>query len=173
MQGRIACALLLLAASGCKPGLPSEPRGGELPDLSGEWSYAASDIRPAGSTASGSCSIEGVVLTLGPWRREGFSGRSSEGALRCSGDMSRFSGPLPSYPVRNGGMAFSTPWVAFDLGTPDWRHDGTLSHDTVTLVVLGDTIRRMSFGDTLRGSFRLRNGGVEMTGAFRAVRRAR
>lgn len=165
----VACALLAAAAlAGCSPDL-TVPNPNRLPDLSGEWAYTASEIRLTGSTSGDSCTIEGVTMTLGEWVDIGTFGRTSEGVMRCTGELSRLSGPLPSYPVRRGGMV--AHHFGFDFSGPDWRHQGFVSHDTVKVVALGDTIRRVVFTDTLSGSFRMRSAGVAFEGKYRAVRR--
>lgn len=168
---------IILGLYGCKPELPSEPGTVPLYDLSGEWSYNAFDMRMAGSPSGPACTIEGVVLTLGPWTRDGFFGRSSEGGMKCTGELSQFSGPLASYPIIDGGMVRTrqTADIAFSMSGShaSWRHEGFLSHDTVKVVERGDTIRRLVYTDTMTGHFRLRNGGVAFDGKFRAIRRTR
>lgn len=167
----IACTLVAAAAlAGCRPDL-TVPNPNRLPDLSGEWSYTASEIRLTGSTSGASCTIEGVTMKLGEWVDIGLFGRASEGTMRCTGELSPLSGPLPSYPVRRGGMV--AHHIAFDFSDPGWRHEGFLSHDTVKVVALGDTIRRVVFTDTMSGRFRMRSAGVGFEGKFLAVRRAR
>lgn len=174
MRAPVSFAILLLAGllAGCKPELPTVAKP-DLPDLSGEWAYSASEMRLAGSDSGAECRIEGLTLRLGPWANEGLSGRSTGGELRCTEDLAPFSRALLSYPVREGGFVAlpSGMYFSFSLGSADWRHEGSLSHDTVKTVVLGDTVRKVVFTDTIFGSFRLRTGGVEFQGRYLAVRR--
>jgi hypothetical protein len=121
----------------------------DLPEVAGEWAYTASDIRLAGRPAGPACEITGMTLALGPWRPTGFFGRTSGGDLSCTGDLAPISGPLPSYPVRRGGAVLH--FIAFDIGSEDWRHDGTIS------------------GDSMTGVFRLQQGSIRMEGNFLAV----
>lgn len=166
---RIASAVVLIGVlAGCRPDL-TEPNPNRLPDLSGDWSYSASEIRLVGSSSGASCRIDGVVMTLGEWVDIGLFGRAKGGSLRCTGELEPFSGPLPELPVRRGGML--AHYIAFDFSGPDWRHEGALSHDTVTVVALGDTTRRVVFTDTMSGWFRMNSNGVRFDGKFRAVRR--
>lgn len=166
----LAGFVLLWGIGGCKPDLPSGPAGlPPKPDLSGEWDYRSFDIRLVGSAAPDACAIDGVVLTFERWGDKPLEGHASAGTMKCSGGLDRFSGPLPPYPIRGGGMVYHH--VAFSFASDDWRHTGHLSHDTVTAVLLGDTIRRQVFGDTMRGDLTLRSGTLRFTGKFRAVRR--
>jgi hypothetical protein len=151
----LALAALALALPGCGedplPLLGGVPIvTGRLPDLSGEWAYEATELRVVGRSGGRGCTIEGMLLHLGPWRATGFYGRTEGGVLACQGDLAVLSGALPSYPVRRGGMVDDQ--VAFDIGTPDWRHQGRI------------------VGDTMSGTLALRNGSLEMTGRFRVVR---
>lgn len=164
----VAVALLAGALAGCRPDIAG-PNPNRHPDVSGEWSYTATEMRMAGSASGASCSIEGMTMLLGEWVDVGFFGRASGGAMQCTGELSRFSGPLPSYPVRRGGMVHH--YISFDLAGPDWRHEGALSHDTVVVAAFGDTIRRVVFTDTMSGSFRMETGGIRFDGKFHAVRR--
>lgn len=168
----LAGLMLVVGMAACKPDLPLNPnRIPPKPDLSGEWDYRAFGVRPAGSASAAACTIGGVVLTFESWTDKPLEGQASAGTMTCSGELSRLSGPLPPYPIRQGGMVYHH--VAFSFAGPDWRHEGFLSHDTVVAVVLGDTIRRQVFGDTMGGIFRLRSGGLAFEGKFQAVRRSR
>lgn len=167
----IACSLFAAAAlAGCSPDL-TEPNPNRPPDLSGEWAYTAEEIRMAGFTSDASCRIEGVTMRLGDWAKTGVHGRTSGGALRCTGELAPLSGPLSPLPIRRGGMIHH--YVAFDFSSEKWRHDGALSHDTVRVVSFGDTIRRVVFTDTMSGLFSMQSGGIRFDGKFRAVRRPR
>jgi hypothetical protein len=164
-----AALALLGGMAGCKPDLPSGLRLPPKPDLSGKWDYRALDMRVVGSTRGDRCTIDGLVITLGRWTATGAEGRTSGGRMTCSGELNRFSAPLPSYSLEQVGIVYHR--VGFSFAGPDWRHEGQLSHDTVTAVVLGDTLRRQVFSDTMYGDFRLRSGTLTFTGKFHAVRR--
>jgi hypothetical protein len=152
----LALAALALAAAGCAEGelplLGAVPIvTGTLPDLSGVWAYEAKELQVGGRSAGRGCTIDGMLLHLGPWRATGFYGRTEGGVLACEGDLAVLGGVLPSYPVRRGGMVDDE--IAFDIGTSDWRHEGRIA------------------GDTMSGTLVLRSGSLEMSGRFRAVRR--
>jgi hypothetical protein len=152
----LALAVLTLALAGCAEE-PLPLLGGvpvvtdRLPDLSGVWTYEATELQVVGRSGGRGCTIAGMLLHLGPWRATGFYGRTEGGVLVCQGDLAVLSGALPSYPVRRGG--FVADQIAFDIGTPDWRHEGRIA------------------GDTMSGTLVLRNGSLEMTGRFRVVRK--
>ena len=157
----LALALLLIGAAGaCRPDIsgPDVPEGARFFELTGEWAYTASNIRRAGSSNDAGCEIGGVVLELEQVEDAGaFTGRSSGGALSCSGELAFLSGPLVSYPIGKGYTL--NQFVAFDFGSPDWRHDG--------LVVSTDSVKI----DSMNGTFTLKTEGVVFEGDFRAVRR--
>lgn len=111
----------------CVGASPTQTSG--LPEVEGEWAYSAFDIRVVGQPSAARCEITGVTLELGPWRSEGFTGRTEGGRLECSGELSPLSTDLPSYPVRRGGSVLD--FIAFDIGSPDWRHDGKIGADTM------------------------------------------
>jgi hypothetical protein len=143
-----ALAALALALTSCSVAPPLT--GVEHPDLQGEWSYGATDVQIVGRSGDRGCTIQGMALHLGPWRATGFYGRTEGGVLVCEGTLAVLNGALPSYPVRRGGMVSES--IAFDIGTPDWRNEGTLR------------------ADTMSGTLRLTNGSLQLTGRFRAVR---
>lgn len=145
---RAILSLLIPVAVSCSPTVPVEVS--DLPQVAGEWAYSANEIRLVGRTSGAVCEIEGMRLHIGPWRSSGFYGRSEGGYMACTLDLEPLSGPLTSYPVRRGGAVLN--FIAFDIGTPAWRHDGTLA------------------GDTMSGSFGIEQGGIRMEGRFRAVR---
>lgn len=157
----IAAALLGAVCAGCGPDLPTQPGpppGVRFLQVTGDWEYFASEMRLAGSTGAAPCQIRDVTLSITQIRRAGaFSGRASPGQLTCGGELSFLSGPLTDYPVGNG-YTFNQ-YISFDLGTPDWRHEG--------LVATEDSV----WGVSMSGSFRLRSGGLLFDGKFRASRR--
>ena len=154
-------ALLVIGAgAACRPEIsgPDVPEGVSFLELTGAWDYTASDVRRAGSSNDAGCQISGVVLQLVKVKDAGaFTGRSSGGALACSGELGFLSGPLVSYPIGEG-YTFNQ-FVSFDFGSPDWRHDG--------LVVSTDSVKI----DSMNGKFTLKTEGVVFEGNFRAVRR--
>lgn len=158
--------LLLLGSAACKPDLGVEP---DLPPgvrifltLAGTWRYTATDVRLAGSSGPAPCRIDGVTLQLEQRRGErtgrpigAFTGRSQGGQLTCAGNLAFLSGPVSSFPV-DSGYTFNE-FVAFDIGSPTWRHDGRVStHDSVRV-------------DSMWGAFTLNSGGIELNGLFSAV----
>jgi len=147
---RSTAGLVVILLAGCRPDI-TDPTAVELQDMSGEWEYAASQLRATGAPGAGECVIEEVTLTIAPWRATGFFGRSDGGRLRCTGALEPLSEALASYPVRRGGMVLHH--IAFDFGTPDWRHQGFVD------------------ADSMWGTFALRSGGTELAGRFIARKR--
>lgn len=162
--GRARAAALcgaLLSLAACIPDKEEVPGAGpdiEFPQVSGTWSYTAPEVRLAGSAGEAPCRITGVVLTINQFRYRGelvgdFDGRTTGGALACRGDLSSLSGALQAYPVGQG-YALNKD-IAFNIGTLDWRHAGFVA------------------GDSMSGTFVLRQGSVRFEGKFVAKRTAR
>lgn len=163
MRSLVLIALVGFGLAGCKPDLPVDPNpvaGLKFLEVTGHWAYSATDVRLSGSPSPGPCEITGVTLTLTKIPKAGaFSGRSTGGRLTCMGDLSFLSGPLADYPIAEG-YTFNQ-FVAFDLGSPDWRHDGYVATaDSVSV-------------DSMSGNFKLMNGGIMLEGLFRAVRQSK
>ena len=159
---RLAGAALLLMVA-CAPdiSLPTEvPPGVKFLQVTGEWSYSATEIRRIGVPSDPPCEITGVTLRLDQIPTAGaFSGRSSGGTLVCTGELALFSGPLASLPIQTG-YTFNE-FVAFDFGSADWRHDGRVStSDSVNVT-------------SMTGTFTVKGGSVELRGEFMVHRRAR
>ncbi len=151
----------LLALAACSPDKVVAPGTGpdpEFPPVSGTWSYTAPEVRLAGSAGEAPCRITGVVLTINQFRYRGalvgdFDGRTTGGALACGGDLSSLSGSLQAYPVGQG-YALNRD-IAFNIGTLDWRHAGFVA------------------GDSMSGTFVLKQGALRFEGKFVAKRTAR
>lgn len=151
-------ALLSLAA--CSP----ETVGGgtevdvEFRPVAGTWAYTASEVRLAGAGGEAPCRITGMVLEINQFRNNGrlvgdFDGRASGGTLDCRGELSSLSGAIQPFAVGQG-YTFNE-YVSFNIGTRDWRHDGFVA------------------GDSMSGTFVLRQGSLGFEGRFVAKRTAR
>lgn len=162
--GRARAAALcgaLLALGACSPDKEVVPGTGaelDFPPVSGTWSYTAPEVRLAGSGGEAPCQITGVVLVINQFRYQGelvgdFDGRTTGGTLACRGDLSSLSGALQAYPVGQG-YALNRD-IAFNIGTVDWRHAGLVA------------------GDSMSGTFVLRQGSIRFEGRFVAKRTAR
>lgn len=155
------CGAALLAMGACSPETQVLPGTGaevDFPPVSGTWSYAASEVRLAGTDGEPPCQITGVVLTINQFRYKGelvgdFDGRTAGGALACRGDLSSLSTALQAYPVGQG-YAFDQ-YISFNIGTLDWRHEGFVA------------------GDSMSGTFVLKQGLLRFEGKFVAKRTAR
>lgn len=101
-----ASALLVLVGCGDSP---SEPR---TPNLSGRWTYSATNISGGG----GSCDVAGVTLNL---TQSGttFSGSATGGVLTCRAGGESVSVNLTSAVVANGSINGNQ--IVFDIDTPD------------------------------------------------------
>lgn len=146
----IAGSIALLA--GCSPEVDTGiPTGVEFQEISGEWSYAASQITDA-SNPGVVCEVSGITLSISKIPRAGaFSGRTSAGRLTCTDRFASFIVPLESFPIMRG-YTFNE-FISFDVYTPDWRHDGLVTTDSMS------------------GRFTLRSGVHRFTGNFVARRR--
>lgn len=161
LRGSPAAPALLLAAllaAGCTDAPPTEPNAPRRA-VAGEWAYTAPEVRPAGSGGEAPCEITGLVLHIEQLRYKGaivgtLEGRTSGGRLTCRGDLSVLSGPLASYKLGNAHTI--KEFIAFDIGTPDWRHDAVLAGDSA-----------------MSGHFLLRNGALRLQGSFVARRTRR
>jgi hypothetical protein len=119
-------------------------------NVSGQWSYEASNISGSGVT----CNISGMTLTLNQ-SGSTFSGTANAGGtLSCSNGVSTFTDPLGSDVVANGQISGNS--VQFDIGTSDIHNSGTLSGNSISGIV---TLRVVSNGTT-----------VILTGNFASVR---
>lgn len=145
----LVVAVLGGSMGGCTPRDPFVPN--DLPDVEGTWTYTAWGIAPRANDAVGNCSIDGMSFEIGPWRWDGFTGRSSESVLTCTGGLEPLTGPLPSYPLRRGGAV--GPYISFDLGSSAWRHEGEFVDGMI------------------EGTFMMTGAQMELTGHFRATRR--
>jgi hypothetical protein len=154
-------AAALFALGACSPDTEAPPGTGpdpEFPPVSGTWAYAAPEVRLAGSGGEAPCRITGVVLTINQFRYRGalvgdFDGRTTGGSLACNGDLSSLSGALQAFPVGQG-YALNRD-IAFNIGTLDWRHAGLVA------------------GDSMSGTFVLKQGALRFEGKFVAKRTAR
>lgn len=150
-----------IAFAACKPDLPVDPglSGTRFFDVTGSWTYTATNVRLAGSAPPGPCEISGVTLILTQVPKAGaFSGRSTGGRMTCTGSLAFLSGPLIDYPIDDGYTL--NEFTSFNIGGPDWRHEGyVVTKDSVVV-------------DTMSGTFKLRNGGIDFQGDFRTVRRS-
>jgi len=150
----------VLALAACSPATEGAGTGTEVrfPRVSGTWSYAATDVRLAGSGGDAPCRITGVVLEINQFRNSAglvgdFEGRASGGTLACGGELSSLGGALQPYTVWQG-YAFNE-YISFNIGTRDWRHDGFVE------------------GDSMSGTFVLKHGSLSFEGKFAAKRTAR
>lgn len=158
---RMAATAALCLSAACSPEIPTDPI---KPDgvrvflqITGDWSYSATDVRRIGAPSDPPCRITGVRLSLTQVRGAGaFFGRSTGGTLTCTGELALLSGPLTSFQIADG-YTFDE-FVSFDFGSPDWRHGG--------LVTTADSVNV----ETMVGTFTLKTGGVGLEGTFRAER---
>lgn len=142
-------AVFALAALGaCRPDdTPTDPT--VFTDLTGTWTYRATDIRTAGMT----CAIPALTVRISQVHGAGaFTGDSSTGEMICTDRLETHRIVLDAFPIVNG-YTFNE-FLSFDLYNAEWRHGGTV----VT-------------PDSLIGTFRLVNGTAEYQGNFSIVRR--
>lgn len=138
----LAAAALLLA--GC------ESLGITTPRVDGEWLLSAQSLTDGTRT----CAIDGLTLSLSQLGTT-VSGTSSGGTLTCVGNGETNAIQLVAKPVVNGSIDDADN-IRFDLGGPDWRHEG----DVIDRSMVGTV--RVRFGGSL--------GQELFTGTFGAAR---
>lgn len=151
----------VLALAACSPETEGAPGTGtevKFPRVSGTWSYSATDVRLAGSGGDAPCQITGLVLEIDQFRNSAglageFEGRASGGTLACRGELGSLGGALQPYRVWQGHAG--NGYIGFNIGTHDWRHDGSVA------------------GDSMSGNFVLKHGSLSFEGKFAAKRTAR
>ncbi len=124
---------------------------GPADDLSGQWSYTATNL-----TASGvSCSVAGLTLTL---RQNGatFGGSGNGGILTCVSAVDSASTSLDGVAVVNGRVSGQS--VSFDFGTADLHHSGSLAG----AIISGNATWRIDLGAP--------DGVIVLAGRFSAAR---
>ncbi|MGH7472130.1 MAG: hypothetical protein ACRENP_29620 [Longimicrobiales bacterium] len=107
----------------------------ESSNVSGSWSYSASDVAGGGL----SCNITGVTINL-TQTQSTFSGTVIGGHLRCLQSTTVvIDNPLANDVIANGRVTGSS--VSFDIGTPDVHHSGTMNGNSITgqLTIRADT----------------------------------
>ena len=139
-----ALALAAALLTGC------ESLGISTPRVDGEWLLSAQSLTDGART----CTIDGLTLALEQVGRN-VSGTSSGGTLTCVGNDETIVIQLVTKPIVNGSIDDADN-IRFDLGGPDWRHEG----DVIDRSMVGTV--RVRFGGTL--------GQELFTGTFGAAR---
>lgn len=154
MSNRARRALWLVLLS-LLPALPAGCGGGDstgpAEDLTGDWTYAATDL--AGSGVS--CSVASLILTL---RQSGgtFAGSGNGGTLSCQSAADTASTTLDGVSVVNGRVSGQAVW--FDFGSSDLHQSGSISGATIT----GAATWRLDLGSP--------TGVIVLSGPFSAAR---
>ena len=142
MRKTLAATIALatfLAACGDDPAEPS------IPDVAGNWNYAATSLTGGGIT----CSFRNVPMTLAQ-NGTTFSGAYSGGLLSCTGPGGSLSEQVAGGAVAAGTIDGNS--VQFDIDTSDWRNTGTISGSSMS----GTVVVRINDGTTtftLAGDF--------------------
>jgi hypothetical protein len=140
--GTLAIAAGLLA--GC------ETLGITTPRVDGVWLLSAQSLTDGARV----CAIDGMRLTLEQFGTD-VTGTSSGGTLTCVANGTTSTSQLTAKPIVNGSID-ATDEIRFDLGGPDWRHEGDVVARSMTGIV------RVRFGGSL--------GVALFTGNFGAAR---
>jgi hypothetical protein len=119
------------------------------PNVTGQWSYTATNISGSGIT----CNISGVSLSLSQ-SGSNFTGSTTGGDASCSGPGGSFDDALGGDIVANGKVIGNT--VQFDIGTQDVHNVGTISGNSMS----GTVTFRIATGTST----------INLTGNFSAVR---
>ena len=127
----------------------SDSSTGPTSDVSGHWTYNATNVAGGGL----SCDIAGVNLTLAQTGTT-FTGTVASGTVSCSGIGGTFSDSLGNDVIANGQITGNA--IQFDIGTSDVHNSGSLSGNSMS----GLLTLRAEVGTT----------PVILTGNFTAVR---
>ena len=137
--------LFLAALVGCG----SDSTAPNAADVSGRWSYSATNLAGSGIA----CNISGVFLTL-TQNSTTFTGTVSSGSVSCTGPGGTSTQNLGNDIVANGQINGTA--VQFDIGTQDVHNVGTLSGNSMS----GTLTLRIATGTTT----------IVLTGNFSAVK---
>jgi hypothetical protein len=121
-------------------------------NVGGTWSASISNLSGEGASCSTSSPIRVTLRQTGST----FTGSYSGGVLTCLTATESFSSAVPSGNVANGQVAGTK--VTFDLGSPDFHHDGSLNGTSMS----GTATWTYDFGFPLEQ--------VALTGGWSAVR---
>jgi hypothetical protein len=123
---RFVVGLLALTAAACS----GDASGPQIPQLSGQWTYNASNITGGGI----SCNMFGVSFNL---TQSGttFTGTTLGGSVSCSAPgAGTFNESLGNDVIANGTINGNA--ITFDIGTPDIHHTGSISGSSMSGVVV-------------------------------------
>lgn len=119
---RAILVVALFAIVGCGGG----DTGPSTANISGTWSYAATNLVGGGIT----CSAAGTTLTLSQSGAT-FSGSYAGGTLTCSAPgVAPQSSPVGSGIVVSGNVGVTS--VSFNFDTSDWSNTGTISGNSMS-----------------------------------------
>ena len=146
MTRALFAALTCLFLASCGGGGADSPAGPVNANVSGGWTYSATNLTGGGAT----CNASGVVLTINQ-SGSTFTGSYSGGTITCSAPgVPTESGDFGTGTVANGTIAINS--VAFNFDTSDWANTGTVSGNSMS----GTAVVRVSTGQStyiLTGNF--------------------
>ena len=102
-----------------------------MPDLNGQWTYSATNVRAPGDSGGVTCNVSGLTLSI-TQAGDLLSGTYSGGTVRCS-DGTSFPVARDGYSTLTGSLVWDSEWddfalVGLILDQPyDWGHQGTVS----------------------------------------------
>jgi hypothetical protein len=121
VKGRLCTLVLLVAAAGC-----GSDSTAPKTDVTGTWSYSASNLTVSGVT----CTISSVSMTFAQTGTTFTGTVASGGLLSCTGPAGSDNEVLGSDVIANGVVNGNA--VQFDIGTSDFHNTGTLSGNTIS-----------------------------------------
>lgn len=156
MRRWIAAVSVVFVLAGCSgDDGTTGPQGSQHADVSGIWTYNATNLSGTYQGVGIACSIEGMSLTL---TQSGttFSGSTGPSTATCAAGGQVESIQLGGTVVVNGAVDGNS--VSFDIETSDYHHTGTVSGNSMS----GTCSLRLDLGDAV----------VTMTGPWAAGRSA-
>jgi hypothetical protein len=147
---RRLCMIALLGVLACGD---DDGSGPSTTEISGSWSATLTNMSGDGVLCN---STTPTLLTLTQTGTT-FTGSYSGGSLTCSGPGGATTLPIGTGAVVNGAITGSA--VSFDLDTPDFHHEGTVSGTTS---MSGDATWTIDFGPP--------NGVVTLDGTWQATK---
>ena len=148
----------VFALVGCGgDGRTTGPTGPQIPNISGSWTYNATNVSGTVQGIGVSCRFEDITLSINQTGTT-FTGQTSGGAGTCSLGVLGDVGPDPLDPATIVSGQITGNSVTFDFETSDWRNTGTISGNSMS----GTVTVRVDFGAGI--------GVLVLTGNWAAAR---
>ena len=118
---KLICAVALALAAGC-----GGDSTGPKVDLTGTWTYSATNLNVSGVN----CSISGVTMTIVATGNTFTGAVAPGGTLTCTSPAGTDVEPLGGDIIANGTISGNA--IQFDIGNSDFHNAGTLSGNSIS-----------------------------------------